>query len=770
MNYTRKKGIVIVIGAAILAWVQFPAPAQRRGEAAQAPTGPWMDKKLSPDQRADLVIAQMTLEEKISLVHGLGMGFGGPAGAPMAPSPDASRSLGGAGFIPGIARLGIPDLQMADAAAGVTRGASRSRYSTALPSNVAEASSWDPKLAYEYGALIGRELHDQGFNMSLGGGVNLTREPRNGRIFEYQGEDPILAGTMVGQEMKCLQAKGIIGDIKHYAANDQETGRNIGNVILDKRALRETDLLAFEIGIREGDIQGVMCSYNKVNGDWACENKYLLDDVLKKAFAHKGFVLSDWGATHSTVKAALAGLDMEQPGSNYFGDALKTAVESGEVPMARLDDMVKRILRAQFAVGQYDEHPQTKVVDVFGGLEVAQRVAERGTVLLKNNNRQLPLDKAAVKSIAVIGSHADVGVLSGGGSAQVDPPGGNAVPPPPPPPGAAGGRGGRGMFRRAVWDPSSPLKAIAAKAPNARVRYDSGADAAAAAALAKSSDVAIMFVNQPASEGRDVSLTLPDDQDKLVAAVAAANPHTIVVLETGGVVDMPWVEDVPAVLASWYPGIRGGEAIANILFGDVNPSGKTVLTWAKNEADWPHDRPFAPPPPAAPAAGEGPGGMPGGRGGRGRGAMVPFDIPYNEGLLVGYKWFDARDKVPLFAFGSGLSYTTFAYSGLRAAAGDPARVTFTVKNTGRRAGIEIAEVYASLPASAGEPPKRLVGWSPVHLAAGEARAVTVNIDRLYLSIFNVTTDAWEVPKGDFTFRVGGSSRNLPLTATVRFAE
>jgi beta-glucosidase len=510
--------------------------------------------------------------------------------------------------------------------------------------------------------------------MSLGGGVNLMREPRNGRLFEYMGEDPILAGKLVGSEMKCLQAKGLIGDIKHYALNDQETGRNIGNAILDKRSMRETDLLAFEIGVKEGDIQAVMCSYNKINGDWACENSYLLNDVLKKAIGFKGFVLSDWGGTHSTTKAALAGLDMEQPGGAYFGDALKQAVEKGEVPMSRLDDMVKRILRAQFATGQFDLTTQRKVVDVYKGFEVAQRVAERGTVLLKNANGQLPLSKS-VKSIAIIGSHADVAVLSGAGSGQVDPPGGNAVPPPL---GQETGRGG-GFGRVPVWFPSSPMKAILAKAPAAKVHFDEGADPAKAAALAKASDVAIVFVNQHTSEGRDFNLTLPDNQDKLVEAVSAANPKTIVVLETGGPVSMPWADKASAILSAWYPGIRGGEAIANILFGDVNPSGKTVLSFARSEADWPYARPFGPPEATSPAP---QGGTPAfGRN------LPPFDVPYTkEGLKVGYKWFDAEDKLPLFPFGHGLSYTTFAYSGLKVVPGKDTQVTFTVKNTGGAPG------------------------------------------------------------------------------------
>jgi len=729
---------------------QPAAMAQMPGQQAPAVQGPWMDKTLSPDRRAELLAEQMTIDEKISLVHGNGFDFG----AQRAAAPGVTVSNGGAGFVVGIPRLGIPAIQMADAAVGVTRGAGRSRYSTPLPNAVSEASTWDTKLACEYGALIGQELRDQGYTMTLGGGVNIAREPRNGRIFEYKGEDPILAGKLVGQEMKCLQAKGIIGDIKHYAANDQETGRMIGNVILDKRTLRETDLLAYEIGIKDGDIQGVMCSYNKINGDWACENQYLLNDVLKKAWGHKGFVLSDWMATHTTAKAAMAGLDMEQPGSTYLGEKLKDAVTKGDVPMARLDDMVKRILRAEFAVGLFDLRTQPKVVDVFAGLEMAQRVAERGTVLLKNNN-QLPLNAAAVKSIALIGSHADVGVLSGGGSAQVDPPGGNAVPPPPAPP---GGRGAMGTFGVPVWHRSSPLKAIRAKAPNAKVQYNDGADSAAAAALAKASEIAIVFVNQPTSEGQDYSLTLPANQDQLVAAVAAANPHTIVVLETGGVVNMPWVDSTSAVLAAWYPGIRGAEAIANLLFGDVNPSGKTVLTWAKSESDWPHAKMFGPPESTSPAPGGGTPSM---------GRMPPFDITYTEGLKVGYKWFDAQDKVPLFPFGHGLSYTSFAYSDLKAASGKAANVTFTVKNTGRRAGTEIAEVYASLPASAGEPPKRLVAWEPVELKAGESKTVTLAIDPLHLSIFNEAADAWAIPAGDFTFRVGASSRNLPLSATLR---
>ncbi len=723
----------------------------RGGGRAAAVTGPWSDKTLSPDRRAELLVAAMTLDEKITLLHGGGgFGRGGAASGP----PPVTQSNGGAGFVSAIPRLGIPAIQMADAAYGVTRGAARGRYSTPLPSDVMAASSWDVSLACEYGGLIGQELRDQGYSMSLAGGVNIARDPRNGRIFEYKGEDPILAGKLVGQEMKCLQSKGVLGDIKHYALNDQETGRNIGNAILDERSMRETDLLAFEIGIRDGDIAGVMCSYNKVNGDWSCENHYLLTDVLKKSIGHKGFVVSDWGGTHSTVKAALAGLDIEEPGSQYFGAALKKAVEDGELPMSQIDDMVTRVLQSMFAVGLFDEPERTEVPDIFAGLDLAQRVAERGMVLLKNNAGQLPLSRMALKSIAVIGSHADKGVLSGGGSAQVNSPGGNAVPPPP-----SDAGNGRGFGRVSTWFPSAPLDAIRAQVPRARVEYNDGTDPAAAAALAKGADVAIVFVNQPASEGRDVSLTLPDDQDALVAAVAAANPHTVVVAETGGSVLMPWADRVNAIVEAWYPGIRGGEAISRVLFGEVNPSGKLPLTFAKSVADLPHATVFGPPAATSPAPG---GGTPG----FGRGNMPPFDIPYTEGLLVGYKWFDARDKTPLFAFGHGLSYTTYAYSDLKATAGSEPSVSFTVKNTGTRDGIEIAQVYAGLPASTGEPPHRLVAWEPVELKAGESKTVTLKIDPLHLSIFNVQQHDWQLVAGDYTLWVGGSSRSLPLAQNL----
>src|SRR6516162_6453800 len=449
---------------------------------AQQQNSPWMNKSLSPDERAEMVLKQMTLDEKIVLLHGNGM-----AREKQWQTPFTHQSNGGAGYVLGIERLGIPPIDMSDAAYGVRASAANGRYSTALTSNVGSAASWDPQAACEYGALIGRELRAQGYNMTLGGGTNITREPRNGRTFEYLGEDPILAGTLVGNRIKCEQEQHVIGDIKHYAVNDQESGRNEVNVIIGQRALHETDLLAFEIGLQIGQPAAVMCSYNAVNGDFACENTYLLTTVLKGNWKFPGFVVSDWGGTHSTVKASAAGLDNEEPLADFFGPKLKQAVESAQVPMSQIDDHARRVLRSEFASGIVDYPTKKSVIDVEGGLEVARTIEEQSIVLLKNEKNVLPLDHSKVGSIAIIGHKADMGMISGGGSAQVDPPG-SAAP----------------KWLSHVWFPTSPLNAVKAMAPSASVKFDSGADTAAAAALAKSSDVAIVFVHQWMSESMDL--------------------------------------------------------------------------------------------------------------------------------------------------------------------------------------------------------------------------------------------------------------------------
>ena len=724
-------GLVIFL-AAHGACLSQPATAQ--------PSPSWMNASLSPDLRAEAVVKQLTLDEKIQLVHGIGWG---PlkAGSPIPPDNN-----GGAGEVLGIARLGIPPLQQADSAVGVRMAAPQSRYATLLPSVLAAASSWDPEAAHLYGDVIGRELRAQGYNQSIGGGVNLARDPRNGRLFEYAGEDPLLAGVTVGHVIRGVQDNQIMGDIKHFAFNDQETGRTIVDARIGAKAARESDLLAFELGIRIGQPSSVMCSYNKVNGDWACENDWLLNHVLKGAWHFPGFVVSDWDGTHSTEKAAMAGLDVQMPGEEYFGAALKEAVTSGRVPLQRLDDMVHRLLRSMFSAGVVD-HPPTprSVVDPFRGRDDAQHIAEESIVLLKNDGT-LPLNADALRSIAVIGAHADVGVLSGGGSAQVDAPGGNAISPATPT-----------QWGKAVYFPSSPLRYIREHAGGARVQFDAGTDAASAASLARSSDIAIVFADQYMSESGDApSLSLPGAQDELISAVAAANPRTIVVLITGNPVTMPWIDHVAGVMEAWYPGIAGGQAIANLLFGSVDPSGKLPITFAKSESDLPHVRIFGMT--QSGAIGDTQGYWAADNQQR---QSLPAD--YKEGVRFGYKWFDSEGKQPLFPFGYGLSYTKFRYTNLRV---DPATktATFTLENTGPRSGAEVAQVYVELPKASGEHFRRLAAWQRVDVPAGQHRVVTVALEPLAMATFDVKKDAWGWASGRYRVLVGGSSRDLPLRA------
>jgi beta-glucosidase len=703
-----------------------------------------MNISLSPDERAALVLKELTLDEKIGLLHGNGMAHAKQWQMPLTPF-----SNGGAGMTTGIERLGIPNIYMSDAAYGVRSSGENGRYSTALPSPLGSASSWSTEAACQYGTLIGRELRAQGYNMTLGGGTNLTREPRNGRTFEYLGEDPLLAGTLVGNRIKCEQAQHVIGDIKHYALNDQETGRNIVDVKISHRAMQETDLLAFHIGIQIGNPAAVMCSYNRINSDYACENPYLLTDVLKKQWNFPGFVLSDWGGTHSTEKAFAAGLDNEQPMADFFGPKLKDAVEANRVPMSEIDNHARRVLRSMFLAGIVDHPVEKSVIDIEAGLDIAQHIEEQSIVLLKNNNSILPLDSAKLHTIALIGGHADVGMISGGGSAQVDPPGGNVIAP----------EGQRAThWQDHIWFPTSPLKALRAALPSVKIDYNSGDDSAAAAAFAKSADVAIVFAHQWTSEGMDLrNLSLPDNQDELISAVAAANPHTIVVLETGTAVTMPWLPNVTGVVEAWYAGSRGHIALANVLTGQVNPSGKLAMTFPRSEQDLPHP---TIPPLARADRGAGSGAV----NDRARTASR-YSVTYDEGAKVGYKWYEAESKQPLFPFGYGLSYTTYAYSDLKTDSATRC-VTFTVKNTGNRAGTEIAQVYATLPQQAGESFKRLAGFQRIDLAPGESKTVTITLAREILSIFDEQKEAFQLLPGTYKIAAGPSSAETPLQGTL----
>lgn len=713
---------VAVLG--LLGVTALAVSAQSKGK-----NWPWMDAKLSPQRRADLVLEQMTLDEKISLLHGNGMAR--QKNLPPEIQAVQDQSNGGAGFVLGVPRLGIPSIQMTDAAYGVRQSAENGRYSTALPSNVGSAASWDPEAACAYGKLIGDELRLQGYNTTLGGGTNLTRDPRNGRTFEYMGEDPVLAGTMVGARIRCEGGEHVISDIKHYAFNDQESGRQEVDAQINERAGRESDLLAFEIGVKTGHPDAVMCSYNGVNGDYACENSWLLHDVLKTDWKFPGFVMSDWEATHSTVKASHAGLDQEQPLDLFYGAALKKAVESGEVSQAELNDHVRRVLWAEFASGIIDDPVVRGVVDPVHGFEVSQKVEEGSAVLLRNQRSTLPLDGTKVRSIAVIGFNADMGMISGGGSAQVDAP----------------GQIGGTRWRKHIWFPTSPLQAIRAQAKDATVSFSSGERIEDAVAKAKAADVAVVFAWQFEAEGNDLeNLSLPGNQDKLIDAVAKANPHTVVVLETGTAVTMPWLDSTAAVLEAWYGGSKGADAVARLLFGGVNPSGKLPMTFPQSEDELPRTTIAQPPPPV-------------------KNGVLSFKVDYNiEGAAVGYKWYESQKKPVLFPFGFGLSYTRFKYSDLKVGH-DGESVTLTVTNTGSRAGAEIAEVYAALPASAGEPWKRLIAYKKVELAPGESRTVTMDVDPMYESIWDVAAKRWTRPAGEYKVMAGPSSAETPLEAT-----
>ena len=710
--------------------------------AVQAADGPRHGSS-DPDQHADALIRQMTLDEKIHLLHGsLGFAYGDK------PAPPGARD--GAGFVAALPRVGIPAIQLNDGPLGVRNiGGGPEARATAFPSSQALAATFDVELAEASGRIMGREARDRGFNVLLAGGVGIERDAWNGRNFEYLGEDPILAGRLVVAQLRGIQSQGVVSTVKHLVANTQETDRHWVDMRADERSLREIDLLPFEMAVKDSGVGSVMCAYNKVNGVYACENATLLNGIVKGEWGFKGWIISDWGAVHSTARAANAGLDQEFYQERYFSGALKAAVEAGEVPEARIDDMARRILRSLAAVGALDRDEPPRPVDAAAGLPVAQRVAESGIVLLQNRDDLLPLRAEAVKRIAVIGRRADVGVLAGSGSSGVDAIGGVAIDGTPP-----GTAPEMVQFMSTLWHRSSPRDAIAALAPSAKVEFASGEDVEAAARLAASADVAIVFAWQTRTEGQDLpNLSLPAGQDELIRKVAAANPRTVVILQTGGAVLTPWEAQVGAILEAWYPGNRGAGAIAAILFGRVNPSGRLPISFPRAESDLP--RPYPPEPQADPMKPD----------------LVPARPPVvtlGEGLAVGYRWYDSRNKVPAYEFGFGLAYTTFAYANL---AVDPdLSVSFDLTNTGKRRGVEVAQLYVEFPASAGEPAKRLAGWARVELAPGERRRVRLAADPYALRIWDTSASEWRHPAGRYRLHVGASSRKLPLVQEVDFQD
>ncbi len=713
---------------------------------------PWMAPGLTPDARAALLDAALTEDERYGLLHSQwAIGF-----LPDAPLPEGA--IPAAGYVPPIPRLGIPGLYETDASLGVTnpRNARPGDTATALPSGLAVASTWDADLAHEAGAMVGDEAAKKGFNVLLGGGMNLVRDPRCGRNFEYLGEDPLLAGVLSGEAIRGTQSQGIIATAKHFVLNDQETGRHVVNSIIDEAALRESDLLAFQIAIERGAPGAIMSAYNKINGHYACENDALLNGVLKGDWAYQGFVMADWGATTS-VHAAANGLD-QQSGEQldyrvWFEAPLRDSVAAGETPLERISDMARRILRAMFAAGLFDRPlPKGEPIDYAAHGRIAHKAAEEGIVLLKNARGILPLTGGA-KRIAVIGGHADVGVLCGGGSSQVTTGKGHAAFI------HAGGEGAMMAMASEAYHPSAPLAAIKRSASGARVSFANGRYPSEAAMIARDCDIAIVFANQWTTEGADVpDLTLPNGQDALIDAVAAANPNTIVVLQTGGPVLMPWLGSVAAVLEAWYPGAQGGEAIADILFGAACPSGRLPVTFPQSTEQLPRPElpglgkrwaaPFGPRVDLAHAQG--------------------FDVPHPEGSYVGYRWFAREGHAPLFPFGYGLSYTAFSYANLAVIGGDALTITFDVTNTGPCDGIDTPQVY--LTHRSGAQIRRLLGWSRLRLKPGERASVTLTADPRLLADFDTGRRGWHVPEGRYDIALARSAEDFDVHAGASISE
>jgi beta-glucosidase len=700
----------------------------------------WMDTGKTADDRAGALLAVMSNTEKATLTQFQGVIF---------------THGGAAGFIGGNPSLCIPDLVLNDAGQGV---GDAMIGTTAFPSPISQAASWDSAMQQTFGAALGNQAWNRGVNIQLAPALETDRVPLNGRNFEYFSEDPYLSGQVGAAASRGIQSQHVIATIKHYIANSQEIARNTGSSDIDERTLHELYLPQYEAAIQQGGAGSVMCSYNRINSVYSCENRQTLTTFLKQEIGFPGFVMSDWGATHSTVPSANNGMDMEMNAASptYFGSTLLTAVQNGKVSQARLDDMARRILREMFAVGLFDHPPapepqaQASVVDTPAANTLAGQIAAEGIVLLKNQDTILPLASPA-KRIAVIGTPAGpVGALftyNGAGSSHIPEAG----------------------YKPNVISPLVGMETLGATKSDV-VTYADGsapqfADAVAAATAA---DVAVVFVYDQSGEGQDrASMSLPlngttcgllvcvkgsgYNQDALVSAVAAANPNTVVVLETGAPVLMPWVNQVKGVIEAWYPGQDEGDAIASVLFGDVNPSGKLPQTFPRSAADLPllsHPSQY----PGVTVAGD----------------TIGPHSHYTEGLDVGYRWYDDHGISPLFPFGHGLSYTSFIYSNLQVVSapsgGGTAQVAFDVTNSGSRAGAEVAQLYVGAPSFnyAGEPLKQLRGYSRVALEPGQTQHVVLPVGSRAVSYWSTASHGWQAENGCHPVLVGSSSRDIRL--------
>jgi beta-glucosidase len=691
-----------------------------------------------PDERARLIEEQLTDDERFSLIIGV-MG----QIARFAPVRDERIPEGtkmSAGYTPGVPRLGVPALLMSDASMGVTNPGYVGREgdtATAMPACIALGASFNPELARASGGAIGREARSRGFNVQLAGGINLMRDPRNGRNFEYLSEDPWHSAVLAAEVVNGIQAEGVISTLKHFCLNCNETNRHWLDAVIDPGAHRESDLLAFQIAIERARPGAIMGGYNKVNGEYTGGNRVLLQEVLKDAWGYPGWVMSDWGATASW-EFALAGLDQEcglqsdvrQWGAEAFTEPLRKAYAEDRFPKERLSEMVRRILRSMFAIG-IDAWSGTPEVDMAAHEQIALETARQGIVLLKNDG-VLPLADEP-RGIAVIGGWAHLGVANGMGSGAVVPPAGYAGVIP------VGGVGPLGHARNLFLMPSSPLVELANLLPHAHVDFDPGQTPAEAALLARRSDLVIVFATRPEGESYDLAdLSLPWGQDALIDALATVNPNTIVVLETGNPVSMPWRDKVKATVQAWYPGQAGGQAIAEVLTGLVNPSGRLPITFPESLGQTP--RPELP--------------------GMGTPWGTPTTIEYSEGAEVGYRWFAKTAARPIYSFGHGLSYTSFEYSDLQATGDETVTASFTVTNTGDRPGADVPQVYLT-DAPDGRR-MRLLGFERVELEPGTSRKVTIAADPRLLARFDAPTGRWHIADGAYQIAVGRSADALVL--------
>jgi beta-glucosidase len=708
----------------------------------------WMDTTLAPAQRTALLLAAMTPDQKIAQLTGT------PGVVPEIPSCYGAR------HITGIPALQIPTLRVTNGPVGVGQNdcvspdlpglplsslsSPASAKATALPSGMAVAASFDTSVASQFGDVIGRESRNLALHVLEGPGMNLARNPTLGRNFEYFGEDPILSGSMGVAEIKAIQSHGVIAMAKHLVANEQETNRMTINENIDDKTLHELYMVPFEMAVKDGGVASVMCSYNSVNGYSMCENKHILTDVLRGQWGFTGYVQSDFFAAHSTANTMLAGLDNEMPGIDvapltawWTPAKINAALSAGQIKQSDIDTALGRRYTQMFRLGIFDRPVAQTAIDQAGDGTIARAIGEQSAVLLKNANNVLPFDAKSIHSIALIGQSAYASkAVSGccGGSSDVIP-----------------------LYTVTPLEGvQNTLKQLGSGATaNLTVVADDNSNLADAVAAAKQADVVIVLAGTIAEEGADrTSIGLSNNQDAIVSAVAAANPRTAVVMKDNASALMPWIDQVPAVLETWFPGQEDGNIMAGLVFGVVNPSGKLPVTFPKNAGDWPASTPAQYP-------GVTVNGVP--------------TVTYSEGLEIGYRWYDAQNVKPLFAFGHGLSYTHFAMSALKVSpqASDgtkPITVQVDVQNDGPVAGAQVPQVYLSLPAGLGQPPKRLVGFQKVQLAPGEKKTVQIVIDpnaaSHALGTWDTGAQQWKTATGQYQVWVGDASDNLTLNSSM----